>query len=360
MHGTIHAIRNTFSTLRRKNKARHRDIAEQLGISEAELISAHVDVAVDDGNGILQSIRLKPDWTSIVTSLEPLGEVMALTRNSSCVHEKTGIYRNVSNNNQVGLVLGGEIDLRLFYQQWAHGFSVVEQTEQGVQRSVQFFDVEGTAIHKVFLTPHSDVSAYENLVTNFSVDDQSARIHVKTKATRPTELADTDIDVVGFHQAWRSLRHTHDFFDLLKRFGVTRIQAMRLADPLLVQQVENEAAHRLLQIAAIAGVPIQIFVGNSGMIQIHCGLIKKVSVMGPWLNVLDHNFNLHLREDHIASIWLVKKPTINGLVTSLELFDADGESIAMFFGERKSDGPESCEWRSLIENIQKESKSCLV
>ena len=83
--------------------------------------------------------------------------------------------------------------------------------------------------------------------------------------------------------------------------------------------------------------------------------------MGPWVNVLDPGFNLHLREDHIASAWVVKKPTADGLVTSLELFDAQGETIAMFFGERKPGKRESCEWRALIDNLLKhEVQPCVV
>jgi putative hemin transport protein len=77
------------------------------------------------------------------------------------------------------------------------------------------------------------------------------------------------------------------------------------------------------------------------------------------VNVLDPGFNLHLREDHIASAWVVKKPTVDGLVTSLELFDAQGDTIAMFFGERKPGKRELCEWRALIENIQQEPRQCV-
>ena len=52
--------------------------------------------------------------------------------------------------------------------------------------------------------------------------------------------------------------------------------------------------------------------------------------------------------------------TVDGLVTSLELFDAEGDTIAMFFGERKPGKPELCEWRALIENLLQESESCAV
>ena len=70
--------------------------------------------------------------------------------------------------------------------------------------------------------------------------------------------------------------------------------------------------------------------------------------MGPWVNVLDPGFSLHLREDRVAQTWLVRKPTADGIVTSVELFDAQGETIAMFFGERKPGTPEIAPWRELL------------
>lgn len=359
MHISEQAIRVAFTTARRENKARHRDIAERLNISEGELIAAHAGVLPEDTDASLRATRLRPDWAAIIGALEPLGEVMALTRNASCVHEKTGIYRKASHRDQVGLVLGGAIDLRIFYQQWAHGFGVVEVTDPGVQRSLQFFDAAGSAIHKIFLKPHSVVAAYADLVAQFAAAGQQAGITTLAPAERPVERADAQVDVAGFRQAWDGLRDTHDFFGLLKTFALTRTQALRLADARYVQQVDPAECLGLLQAAAADGVSIMVFVGNPGMIQIHSGPIGKVAVMGPWVNVLDPGFNLHLREDHIASAWVVKKPTVDGLVTSLELFDAQGETIAMFFGERKPGKPELCEWRALIENILQESRPCL-
>ena len=57
-----------------------------------------------------------------------------------------------------------------------------------------------------------------------------------------------------------------------------------------------------------------IFVSSRGCIQIHTGEVRKLLPMGPWFNVMDPNFNLHLREDHVASAWVVKKPTTDGVV----------------------------------------------
>jgi len=50
--------------------------------------------------------------------------------------------------------------------------------------------------------------------------------------------------------------------------------------------------------------------------------VKNIKVMNEWLNVLDPDFNLHVRVDLIHSSWIVRKPTSEGIVTSLETYNA--------------------------------------
>ena len=352
----LERLQEAYAQARRDGAARHRDIAAQLGVSEGELIAAHVN-AHPKPHG-LQARRLRAEWPGLIAALEAVGVVMALTRNASCVHEKTGAYSNTSASGpagrEMGLVLGGDIDLRVFYSRWAHGFAVDETTDKGVQRSLQFFDASGTAVHKVFTKPATDLEAWVALVVGFLADDQSPGM---TPAAHPASAApaaerpDAEIDVTAFRQAWASMRDTHEFFGLLRAHGVTRTQALRLAEPRFVRPVDAASAQQVLSGAASTGTPVMVFVGNPGMIQIHTGPVHKVVVMGPWLNVLDPGFNLHLREDHIAQAWVVRKPTSDGLVTSLELFDAQGETIAMLFGERKPGRAELCAWRELIDGL---------
>jgi putative hemin transport protein len=78
-----------------------------------------------------------------------------------------------------------------------------------------------------------------------------------------------------------------------------------------------------------------IFLGNRGCIQIHSGRIETMKEMGPWQNVLDPRFNLHLRLDHVAEVWLVEKPTRRGPALSIEAFTDEGALILQLFGYRK-------------------------
>ena len=67
--------------------------------------------------------------------------------------------------------------------------------------------------------------------------------------------------------------------------------------------------------------------------------------------MIDPTFNLHLREDSIAHVWRVEKPTADGVVTSVEVFDHAGELMAMFFGARKPGQPELPSWRNLVAQL---------
>ncbi len=339
------ALREAWADAIADKKMRVRDAAEFLGVSECALVATQVgDTAT----------RLAPhslgDWVSIVARIGALGRVMALTRNYAVVHERKGVYKDVTGNANMGMALGDDIDLRLFLNQWQHAYAVAESDGIGLKRSLQFFDATGDAVHKVFLLPESNVDEFDLLVAQFGSPNQAPGEDVAEKSALATSIKpDSEIDVAAFHQAWAQLKDTHEFFGVLKKFALARTQALRLAEPRFAYQVTPRAAQAMLELAAQNKVAIMCFVSNAGCIQIHSGSVANIQVMGPWLNVLDADFNLHLREDHIAQAWVVKKPTTDGLVTSLELYDAAGMQLVQFFGKRKPGIPELQAWRELID-----------
>lgn len=355
---SIQEIQRQFKSQRFNNKVRHRDLAHSLGISEAELLAAHLgpDHAKTDTN--FRTIRLKPDWSSIIAEAHSLGEVMALTRNESCVHEKVGHYGHPTGQNNE-LLLGKEIDLRIFFKEWAHGFAVIENFYLDCRRSFQFFDEFGNALHKIIIRENSDLFAFENIIEQYRSTDQEAKINIKAPSIKQAPLIDVDIDLLGFQRDWLGMADTHQFFDLIKQYKLSRIQALRFAPEGYAQRVPVHFTRELLRKVAIRHIPIMVFVANRGIIQIHTGPISKVVMMDPWLNILDQNFNLHLREDDVYDSWVVRKPTDDGIVTSLELFDSKGEAIVMFFGERKPGSPELETWRGVVEDFLAREELCI-
>lgn len=313
-----------------------RDLAARLGVTEAEL------VALDEG---ASTIRLRPDWMALLGQLESLGEVMALTRNSDAVHEKTGVYGAPEGSSLVALFVGEAIDLRLFLRQWSAAWAV----EAGGRRSLQIYGDDGAAIHKIYATPATDLAAWNALVARFAVT--LPNFTPVAPAPEPAARPDEAIDVAGLQAAWDALRDTHHFHALLGRFGVTRVQGLRLAGAARARMVDRASLRTVLEHAAGTGLPIMVFVGNAGCIQIHTGPVHRLVATGDWFNVLDPGFNLHLRETAVASTWVVHKPTDDGVVTSLELFDAEGRQIAALFGARKPGQAQLPAWQALCDGL---------
>ena len=336
-------IRAAAEAFRRDHpKARARNVAAGIGVSEAELLATRC------GEGV---VRLRPPLQALLLELEPLGPLMALTRNDACVHEKTGVYDDAdfAPDATVGLFLGDPIDLRLFFRAWHLGFFV----EEGGRRSFQFFDRDGTAVHKVYATAETDPAAMGALAARFAHEDQAPEQPVEPVAPAE-ERPDGAVDAGAFVAAWRALQDTHDFYRLLRAHGVSRRQALRLAQreaPELARPVARDAHRRVLGAAAESGLPIMVFTGSRGCVQIHTGPVRRLVETGPWYNVLDPGFSLHLNEALVAEAFVVTKPTADGPVTALELFDAEGGLVVQFFGERKPGVPELPEWRSLAGAI---------
>lgn len=351
-------VRKAFSTMRRDGPRRHRDIAKILSISEAELLAAHCGAVSPLETVTLEATRLSNQWPEQISTLETLGPLMALTRNASCVHEKTGVYQPVTQTGDIGIVLGEAIDLRIFYNNWHLGFALSEKTARGLQNSIQYFDRYGVAVHKVFLLPDSHITAFKEFKHRFAEKDQSSIVSIASAVLAKGESADGDIDVAGLQQAWSEMGDTHDFYLLLKKYSVSRLQAFRLVGAHFAQAVRPGECRRILSLVADKKIPIMVFVSNPGVIQIHTGLIHNISVTKGWLNVLDTDFNMHLRQDQIMSAWVVRKPTVDGLVTSLEIFDHSGALILMLFGQRKQGTPENIQWRSLLDSLFVASRLC--
>jgi len=332
-----------------KPKLRIRDAAAELGVSEAELLATRC------GNDV---VRLAADWTQLIKDLPMLGRVMCLTRNEHAVHERYGEFLQVDFFHGMGQVVGPDIDLRLFLNNWQHGFAVTDITEEGERQSFQFFDAAGMAVHKIYLQKQSNYASYGLILNKYRSTDQGTEVSVKPAPKPRPEMPDAEIDVEGFGQAWRELKDTHAFYLILQKYRVSRLQALRLAPEGFSRQVKISSTKQLLESAAQSGLPIMVFIGNRGCIQIHTGPVKNIKMFGAeWLNVLDEDFNMHLRDTAITAAWIVRKPTVDGIVTSLEIYDAEGNNVVTFFGKRKPGSPEDPAWIALTDSLPGEVAS---
>lgn len=338
------ALRDAWSSLREEEPGiRTRNAAAELEVSEAELLATRC------GTG---ARRIEPDVERLLSGLEELGPLMALTRNDLFVHEKTGVYRNVYFDPHVASVVNEAIDLRIFPARWCHGFAVEDEGRRSRRWSLQFFDAHGVAVHKIFLEDDSDVGAYQALVEDLLDEDQSPSLTVEPVEPPDEPRPDEEVDVAALEEDWRGMHDTHDFFGLLREHGVARTQALRLVPAELARPVANESLRRILEQASSEDIDLMVFVRSPGTIQIHHGPVERIVDTPPWLNVLDPDFDLHVREEGIAATWVVRKPTETGWVTSVELYDDEETLCALLFGCREEGEPENPEWRALAESLE--------
>ncbi|MDT3723140.1 ChuX/HutX family heme-like substrate-binding protein [Pseudomonas oryzihabitans] len=331
--------------LQEQPNIRARDAATYLKVSEAELVACRLGE---------ESIRLRPEWKLLLGALANLGEVMALTRNEHCVHERRGCYRelSVAANGRMGLVVSADIDLRLFLSGWSYAFAVDEPTVRGTLRSLQIFDRQGIAIHKVYLSGTSDLAAWELLKARFCEEVQSAKLDLDELPAKAEPHADSGIDIDALKAGWAALKDTHHFHALLQNLNVARTQALRLVGSEWAHSLPVTSLPHALELAAAREVPIMVFVGNRHCIQIHTGPVSNLAWRDSWFNVLDPAFNLHLQTTGVSELWLVRKPSVDGLITSLEAFSAEGELVVQLFGARKPGQPELMAWSQLAESLR--------
>lgn len=342
MSTLVNDLKEKWEALKAENPhIRIRNAAAQLEVSEAELLATGI------GEGVTV---LKPEFQNILNEAEQLGKVMALTRNDECVHERKGTYLNGDfSSPHAQLFVGEDIDLRIFLNHWKFAFAVVE----GDKKSLQFFGKDGLALHKIYLTKDSNEAAFDAIAEKYKAEDQNEALIVEAVAPKAAEKPDSEIDAEGFRKAWTELKDTHDFFMMTRKYGVSRTQALRLAPEGFAKKIDNAKVVNVLEDASEKNIPIMVFVGNRGIIQIHTGNVKKTLWHQQWFNVMDPDFNLHMDVTKIAEAWIVKKPTEDGEVTAIEVFNKEGDFIVQFFGKRKPGIPELQEWKDLVAELEK-------
>ena len=328
-----------YLTTKAQSSAKYaRDIAAEMGISEAELTEARLGY---------DAVRLQNDVRAILTALEAVGETKCICRNEYAVHEQVGEFTHQHLSGHAGLVLNPRaLDLRLFLSQWASAFRLNDNGRQ----SIQFFDPHGDALLKVYTTENTDMAAWDALIV---AQTQQSPAPLAIRPADPLKYADA-ADGEALENEWRAMTDVHQFFGLLRKYNLSRQQAFRLVSDDLACRIDNQTLPGLLETIRQDGNEIMIFVGNRGCVQIFTGALEKVAPMRGWLNIFNTAFTLHLREESVDEIWVTRKPTSDGHVTSVELFAKDGTQIAQLFGQRSEGHPEQTQWRAQVDRLTTE------
>lgn len=303
---------------------RIRDAAERLGAAEAELVAL--------GCGTTAT-RLDGPWDALLRQLHTLGPLLGLTRNDHAVHERHGRYERLASQGRMRIVGSPGFEAWLFLDRWHSGYAVQEIGHGQVRQSLQFFDERGGAVHKIYQTQETLPGTLETLVRQFRSADQSpdhlvaAQPEVPATAEQPRFWPRHDVegppppDPIAAHPA-------------------------AIRPPAVARAVDRTAAEIVLREASAQAIPLLIAVGNPGALQFHRGPVTAIRRTGPWINVLDASFNLHLRDEQVASAWVIEEDADTGPKRWLGLADRQGQPVAQL-----SCLQPSARWDALLQGL---------
>lgn len=339
---TRQAIRDAFDAARESNPHLPAlDIAKRLSISEGELQAARIGREV-------MTLPLSPH--ALASRFHQLGQVKALTRSRHAVLEQKGHYPVLRGSEQAGLLLDpGGLDLRLHLSQW-HWACLIRDTlpdangERAQRLSLQVFDRHGRALHKLFSLESSPRTSWQMLE---SLGNRQAPAFVQYAEPAPRPLPSIP-ELAG---EWSRMSDVHQFLALLRRHDLRRHEANALMEGRFTRALSTGACEQALAQAAASDLPLMLFVGSPGCVQIRTGRIPSPLRRRGWLNLFGENFTLHLDDTNIVEVWQVSKPNRDGGVTSLEVFDAQGGLVMQVYAERREGQPERSEWRQLLEGL---------
>ncbi len=314
-----------------------------------------------DAGAAWQVWRLLSPWASIVADLPDLGPALTSTANAHACLARSGPMPTLSPPSAFGEGLGlaraDETTLRLYFARWAHGFAIQHTLADGaIQRSVAFFDLHGSRTHSLHLGPSPDERAFQRLLARHARPGTRHRHAENAPLLAPhpqpmPERPDHTVDLPAFHRAWASMRSAHGLSTLVQAFGLSRLQALRLAPPGYVQRLAHSSVHEAVAHAAQLGVPLVVTVGNRGAAHTHVGLLPNVVMQGSRVHAEGPHTQLSLDEAAIASVWLVRHPTAEGLQHTLESFDANGELITLLSGSRQAGHARLCAWQQILSGL---------
>jgi putative heme iron utilization protein len=121
-------------------------LARELGVPEREVLRALPA-------GLARELDASR-WEELIRALEPLGKVHVIVTNGAVTLESFGAFGNFSTFGEYFNVQSKDLDMHVRHAQLAHAFAVEKPGHMdGVNTlSFQFFDPEGRAAFKVFLT----------------------------------------------------------------------------------------------------------------------------------------------------------------------------------------------------------------
>tara|TARA_B100001115_G_C15819194_1_gene407109 strand:- start:467 stop:1417 length:951 start_codon:yes stop_codon:yes gene_type:complete len=254
---------NWESLLKNDNNLRIRDAASKLGVSEAELLSTEI--------GDTTSYLSIDNYYEFFKNILKLNKVMFLVRNDFVVHEKiiTALSYILKENYIMSKDGNRLIDVN--FNNIKYAFFQKKKHKKIELKSFQLFDNNGNSIIKIYLKDD-----------NHNPFDKIAE---KYKKKYLYELQSQDLTLQN-----NSNYYTFQDINVFYKQRQTNSHSHKIAGKNFRSIIDKVSDYK---------IKIQIILVSKNIIQYHEDKLIKIVDYGPWYNILDKNFNLHILEKKI-------------------------------------------------------------
>lgn len=297
-----------------------------------------------------QAKRLQPHWPTLLTHLSRLGPTLFVTRHGNTSHEKLLHLYKIALSGNVASIHDQDGSLELDLSHWHCGFALHEGDDpHSACISLHFFDIHGKLLHSIYPMLSSMELGTAFLNKLYSADQTPQEFLLPPTQLRRRSRATVDTASLTVH--WRHLQNCQAIPVILQKHQVSRLQALQALPPEFATPAARTAFQTLMQQTVERNMPVELSLFNPGVRQTHRGLLENHRGDGFANRSHDAWFRLNLDSLDLHSAWVVHKPTANGMVSSLELYNHHGEPVLMLSDMPNAGLPQTLEWQSLLYNL---------
>ncbi len=274
---TIKSEWYTFKSKPENKKTRIRNAADALDTTEANLLST------DIGENVF-FLKIN-DYESLLKEILQIDKLMFLIRTDDVVHEiiidtsKVNVKDDsIFYKNQKSTIVKFNLDIfeYVFFENKKHGNKDL--------KSFQIFDKNGDSILKIYLKG--------------SKSNQFDRIALKYKCDYKYEIQKNSYNKINYDTK-------------------NKLSQSYLLNKNILRQILEKASEKEF--------PISINAFGNQISQYYNGKIKNIIDFGPWINIIDKSFNLHVLEKNVTRNIIKYDKTTELFI--VHLFDSNDSQI---------------------------------
>lgn len=270
-----------------------------------------------------------------------LGIMDVSVKNSVATLEYAGYFLNYYSDNGICLCRfgGGRLTINSACKMSACAIEDIGK------RGIQLVDRFGSSLLQ--LMSCVDLSRFNDFLIAY-LSEYMKFLPNKSRPDTPTNLFSPLKDLGLLKDAWLGKGTVDDVELIIQDNGNNRqdIYSALLSD--YAVQIQEPAVGLFLQQLAVLGHELCVTLVNEGVKQVFVSKILQVERDGDWLKCQGSEIKFSLNTVNVGSVWMIHKPTVNGWVNYIDVFDRGGRHVLKLNDNGDAECGDSHDWSDLL------------